>query len=136
MKHFLVVALIFLTVLLIFLFAPRGAAAEDGAAAFRDHCAVCHGIAADGDGPMAPVLSVAPPDLTALAAANGGAFPLGRVLRHVDGREEVIAHGGPMPIFGLLLDGPSAAILAPDGSEIVTSEALAIIVAWLEERQR
>ena len=135
MKHFLIVALIFLTVLLIFVFAPRGAAAE-GREAFADHCAVCHGLEARGDGPMAPVLSIPPTDLTALAASNDDTFPLARVLRHVDGREEVLAHGGPMPVFGLILQGPSTAILAPDGSEVVTSEALAGIVSWLEEVQQ
>lgn len=118
------------------LFIPRGAAAADGRLAFGDHCATCHGVTARGDGPMAAVLSVAPPDLTRLARDNGGTFPLARVLRRVDGQEEVLAHGGPMPVFGLLLDGPSVAVMAPDGSEIVTSEALAGIAGWLEEVQR
>lgn len=135
MKHILIVALIFLTVLMIFLFAPRGAAAE-GRTAFADHCATCHGLAGRGDGPMASVLTVSPPDLTALSEGNGGVFPLGRVLRRVDGRDEVLAHGGAMPIFGLLLDGPPAVVLAPDGSEIMTSEALAGIAQWLSEVQR
>ena len=85
---------------------------------------------------MAGILSVAPADLTGLSRANGGVFPLGQVLRRVDGREEVRAHGGAMPVFGRLLDGPSVAVLAPDGSEIVTSEALAGIAVWLEEIQR
>ena len=135
MRHVLLVALIFLATLLLFLFAPRGAAA-DGRAAFADHCAVCHGLNADGNGPMAPVLMVPPPDLTTLAEGNGGVFPTGRVLRRIDGRDEVLAHGGPMPVFGLLLDGPSTVVMAPDGSEIVTPEALARVLSWLEEVQR
>ena len=110
--------------------------AERGRAAFLDHCATCHGTDARGGGPLASVLVVQPPDLTLLAANEGGVFPLGRVLRRVDGEDEVLAHGGPMPVFGLLLEGPSVAILAPDGSEIVTSEELADIVTWVQEAQR
>ncbi len=110
--------------------------AERGRVAFLDHCATCHGTDARGGGPLASVLVVQPPDLTLLAANEGGVFPLGRVLRRVDGEDEVLAHGGPMPVFGLLLEGPSVAILAPDGSEIVTSEELADIVTWVQEAQR
>ncbi len=110
--------------------------AERGRAAFLDHCATCLGTDARGDGPLAPVLVVQPPDLTLLAANEGGVFPLGRMLRRVDGEDEVLAHGGPMPVFGLLLEGPSVAILAPDGTEIVTSEELADVMTWIQEVQR
>ncbi|MXQ08851.1 c-type cytochrome [Alphaproteobacteria bacterium GH1-50] len=112
------------------------AADTAGRTSYLDHCAVCHGTGARGDGPMAPVLSPAPPDLTGLAAANGGVFPMGRVLRMIDGRREVLSHGGSMPIFGLLLDGPSRAVLAPDGTEIVASESLVGIAEWLASVQR
>lgn len=108
---------------------------EDGQAHFADHCAACHGAAARGDGPMAQILTVAPPDLTGLAAANGGAFPLDRVIRRIDGTLDVAAHGGPMPVFGLLLQGPSEAMVAPDGTEIVAPESLVQIAAWLQSVQ-
>ena len=109
--------------------------AEDGAAHFADYCATCHGPAARGDGPMSALLTVAAPDLTQLSASNDGVFPTDRVVRRIDGTTEVRAHGGPMPLFGLLLQGPSEAILAPDGSEIVAPEALVQIAAWLETIQ-
>lgn len=105
---------------------------ERGERYFSDHCVVCHGEDAAGGGPMAAVLSVAPADLTQLSAANGGVFPTDRVVRRIDGTTEVLAHGGPMPIFGLLLAGPSEAVLAPDGSEVIAPEAIVDIVAWLE----
>ena len=139
MRHALIIILIFLIVALIVMLAPQGAAGGDadrGRAAYMDHCATCHGTDGRGGGPLAPVLVVAPPDLTMLAANEGGVFPLARALRRVDGTDEVLAHGGPMPVFGLILNGPSAAVLAPDGSEIVTSEGLADIMAWIEEQQR
>ena len=128
-----------LTSMTIPLIALAGAAAADDAARgerlFADHCATCHGESARGDGPMAAILSVAPANLTGLSARNDGAFPTDRVVRRIDGTTEILAHGGPMPIFGLLLDGPSEAVLAPDGSEIVAPEAIVDIVTWLETLQ-
>jgi len=102
-----------------------------GAEAFADHCAVCHGTAGTGDGPMAAALTIVPPDLTRLAAGNGGAFPTARIVRRIDGREEVMAHGGPMPLFGEILGGPSGVIDAPDGSPVFTTEEIVDITAWL-----
>lgn len=112
--------------------------AEDlvqGERLFMDHCATCHGTGAKGDGPMAAVLSVAPADLTGLSARNAGVFPVSRVIRRIDGTTEVLAHGGPMPIFGLLFKGPSEAILAPDGSEVIAPERIVDVVSWLESLQ-
>lgn len=114
------------------------AAAQDverGRQFFLDHCATCHGPAARGDGPMAEVLSVPPADLTRLAAENGGTFPAARVVRRIDGREEVLAHGGPMPLFGLILDGPSGIVVTPEGAEIIAPEAIVDIAAWLASVQ-
>ncbi len=121
------------TLLLICLFATP-AVAEDvqsGAQLFGFHCASCHGAAASGDGPLGEMLTVRPPDLTALSARNDGVFPLERVLRRVDGTTEMKAHGGPMPVFGLILDGPSDVVVAPDGSDVAAPEALINIASWL-----
>jgi hypothetical protein len=42
------------------------------------------------------------PDLALLARRNGGAFPLERVLRSIDGRDAIKGHAGrTMPIWGL-----------------------------------
>ncbi|MDJ1008838.1 MAG: cytochrome c [Paracoccaceae bacterium] len=109
--------------------------ADRGADAFADHCAVCHGETAMGDGPMVPVLTVAPSDLTSLAAGNDGVFPTARVVRRIDGREEVMAHGGPMPLFGDILGGASGVIDAPDGSPVFTTEEIVDITAWLQAIQ-
>ena len=109
--------------------------ADEGADYFANYCATCHGVEAKGNGPMADLLTVPPADLTQLSARNGGEFPLDRVVRRIDGTMDVAAHGGPMPLFGLLLQGPSEAIMAPDGSEIVAPEAIAMIAAWLQTVQ-
>ena len=109
---------------------------EEGAEAFVNHCAGCHGAEAKGDGPMAALMRVPPADLTGLAEANGGVFPLAQVVERIDGTMEVKAHGGPMPVFGLLLQGPSAVAEAPDGREIVAPEEIVSIAEWLATVQR
>lgn len=74
----------------------------DGADLFKTYCAVCHGANAQGGGPMAASLKVAPADLTKIAARNGGVFPLGKVEKVIAGEESTGAgHGTPaMPIWG------------------------------------
>lgn len=109
---------------------------EEGAAAFVSHCAACHGIEARGDGPMATLLTVKPTDLTMLAASNDGVFPTARVIQRIDGTTEVLAHGGPMPVFGMLMQGPSTGIVTPDGSEVIAAEAIVNIAGWLEGVQK
>ena len=72
-----------------------------GKAEFRANCAVCHGIDARGDGPMAGVLEPRPPNLTLLSRTNAGFFPYGEVFDTIDGRDDVIAHGPrQMPVWG------------------------------------
>ena len=110
--------------------------ADRGRDVYVSHCATCHGATGHGNGPMADVLSVKPSDLTMLAARNGGVFPTAGVIRRVDGSSVVLGHGNPMPWWGMILEGPSAVIVAPDGAEIVASEAIVDVAAWLEEVQR
>ncbi|MBT8459630.1 MAG: c-type cytochrome [Boseongicola sp.] len=115
------------------------ASAQDavrGMDVFANHCATCHGISAMGDGPMSTVLAGPPVDLTMLSAQNGGVFPTARVVQRIDGTGEVLAHGGPMPLWGMILDGPSAILVAPDGNEIVAPEAITDVAEWLKRVQR
>jgi mono/diheme cytochrome c family protein len=64
-------------------------------------CAVCHGSAGKGDGPLKLQLVSRVTDLTALAKNNNGVFPFDRVYQIIDGRQEVKAHGPrEMPIWG------------------------------------
>jgi mono/diheme cytochrome c family protein len=72
-----------------------------GQATYMTYCAVCHGVAARGDGPLADQLRVRPPDLTLLAKRSGGRFDEETVRRIIDGRKPVKGHGGPdMPVWG------------------------------------
>lgn len=74
----------------------------DGQTLFVTYCAVCHGKAADGTGPMASVLKVRVADLRLIAKHNGGKFPFERVERRIDGTESSgVGHGTKeMPIWG------------------------------------
>ena len=72
----------------------------DGRELFNTYCASCHGVSGVGNGPAAASMRRTPPDITGLASANGGVFPVERVRRIVDGRE-VEAHGDrDMPVWG------------------------------------
>ena len=110
--------------------------AEEGAATFLDNCAGCHGATAEGDGPLATLLTTPPPNLTEIALRNGGTFPLTRIVQRIDGTTEVRAHGGPMPVFGPLMEGPSVAMVGPDGADVIVPEGIAHIATWLMEVQK
>jgi len=80
----------------------RAGAVEDAdRALFVKYCAACHGADGKGGGAAAPALAKPPPDLTRLARDAGGEFPSARVIRAIDGRTTIRAHGsGDMPVWG------------------------------------
>lgn len=118
--------------------AAMPAAAQDvanGAELYRVHCATCHGIDAGGQGPMAGVLLVKPADLTGLEAGNGGVFPTERIVRRIDGRDPLVSHGSPMPVYGFFFEGDDTAIKAPSGQPILTSKPIVDLLAYLQSLQ-
>ena len=77
------------------------AANYTGVELYQEHCASCHGEHAHGDGPVAPSLRVAVPDLTKISARQGGTFPVDRVRSVIDGRTPLAPHGTRnMPVWG------------------------------------
>jgi len=105
--------------------------AAEGERLFGRYCAACHGDDARGSGVMTEVLNVVPPDLTVLG--QGEAFPLLQVVRQIDGREPMLAHGGEMPIFGMWFDGdgPDVALPGPGGQPLLVSGPIGDLVAYL-----
>jgi mono/diheme cytochrome c family protein len=76
-------------------------ATDIGKQEYENSCAVCHGIDATGNGPLAILLRKRPGDLTKLAKRNAGVFPFDQVYRIIDGRDEVASHGPRnMPVWG------------------------------------
>jgi mono/diheme cytochrome c family protein len=70
---------------------------------FDAYCAVCHGKDGKGDGPAAPAMKAALPDLTTMAKRNNGRFDAARVEYIVrgTGKTATPAHGVEhMPIWG------------------------------------
>ncbi|WP_425099640.1 c-type cytochrome [Tropicibacter sp. S64] len=111
--------------------------ADIGRAHYHTHCATCHGLEGRGDGPMAGVLLIKPVNLTELSARNGGTFPLERVVMRIDGRDPLVSHGSPMPVFGDYFEGSyDVAIKAPSGQPVMTSRPVVDLVAYLQEIQR
>jgi cbb3-type cytochrome c oxidase subunit III len=95
------------------------------------YCASCHGRDAKGEGPVAPALKAAPPDLTRLAIANGGVFPRARIEAIVSGRADppMAVHGSrEMPVWGPIFNGL-------DRNEAANRARIASIVDYLDSIQ-
>lgn len=112
--------------------------AQDAAAGketYLRYCATCHGAEGRGDGPTAAILTLQPTDLTQLAARADGALPIGRIVARIDGRDPLVAHGSPMPVWGEFFDGQYAAIKTASGQPILTSQPIVDLVAFLDSIQ-
>lgn len=108
---------------------------DEGAALYERHCATCHGLEAKGNGPMAPVLVLQPPDLTKLTERNEGAFPVRRVVMRIDGRDPLVSHGSPMPVYGDFFDGDEVLLKAETGQPVLTSVPVVDLLEYLRSLQ-
>ncbi|MEX0307270.1 MAG: cytochrome c [Ruegeria sp.] len=108
---------------------------ETGSELYQHYCATCHGLDATGHGPMAGVLVIQPTNLKALADADG-AFPTARVVARIDGRDPLVSHGSPMPVYGPFFEGNDTALKTPEGQPILTSKPIADLVAYLKTLQQ
>ena len=75
----------------------------DGRDNYVAYCAVCHGVDGTGNGPAAPAMKVAVPDLTMMAKRSGGKFNATDVeyIIRGTGKTATPAHGvEDMPIWG------------------------------------
>jgi len=73
----------------------------DGDEVFNNLCSTCHGTGGRGDGPAASALNTGVPDLTILAAKNGGVYAHRQVKAVISGKHRVVANGTiDMPMWG------------------------------------
>ncbi|WP_170360330.1 c-type cytochrome [Ruegeria arenilitoris] len=107
---------------------------DTGAELYQHYCATCHGIDATGHGPMAGILVIQPVDLTKLAEEDG-VFPTARVVARIDGRDPLVSHGSPMPVYGPYFDGQDTSMKTPEGQPILTSQPIVDLIAYLETLQ-
>lgn len=115
-----------------------GVLAQDaniGAALYDNHCAVCHGLEGRGNGPFAPALVLQPPALNDLMIRHG-IFPITRIVMRIDGREPLVSHGSPMPIYGPFFDGQDTPLKAETGQPVMTSQPIVDLVAYLRQIQK
>jgi len=105
-----------------------------GSELYGQFCASCHGPTARGDGPVAKSLTVPVPDLTLIAARQGGKFPTERVEKTIDGRYVIAAHGTrAMPIWG---EGLSRTEIGNPDAERATQTIIAKLVEYVRSVQR
>lgn len=105
-----------------------------GATLYETHCSVCHGFDGRGNGPLAPALILQPPSLRDLVKRHDR-FPMERVVMRIDGRDPLVSHGSPMPVYGPFFEGDDTPIKSDSGQPILTSRPIADLVAYLKEIQ-
>jgi mono/diheme cytochrome c family protein len=77
---------------------------DPGRQLYLRYCSACHGPEGKGDGVAGSLMRPHPADLTQLAARHGGEFLMEQVVRAIDGRQALRAHGEPaMPVWGEIL---------------------------------
>lgn len=104
-----------------------------GRSLFLDNCAACHGEDAGGGGALSEELARTPPDLTRIAARNGGVFDRVAVMSKIDGYR---TGDGAMPEFGAaLLDAPRVMVETGAGVLTPTPAPLVALADYLESIQ-
>jgi mono/diheme cytochrome c family protein len=122
--------------LLVITSSTLAASAQDpdyGATLYRHHCASCHGEQANGNGPLAAVLTVKPTDLRTIAVRHQGDFPRELLGRVISGDEVIAAHGTRvMPIWGERLQED---VLGMVSKPAVARGRIGFLVDYLETLQ-
>lgn len=127
---------VFVSALLASVFGVHSVAADSaGEKEYMIACAGCHGESAKGDGPVAGVLNIETPDLTGLAARNGGTFPFQYTLSMIDRRNVTPVHGDAMPIWGDRFQA-SATSQRGETAEMVARGRILSLVYYLESVQQ
>ena len=110
--------------------------AAKGKVTFRVYCSNCHGAEGEGDGKLAPLLTVEPADLTRLITEDGeGEFPAERVRQAIDGRAEVAGHGyREMPVWGDVFKPADSGMSDPERHDAARRK-IAELVAYLRTIQ-
>ena len=109
-------------------------AGPEGSRLFGAYCAACHGTDARGNGPVAAVLKVQPPDLTRLDRRFGLPLDVDKVAEYIDGRIDVLAHGPrDMPVWG---DRLEEELLTQPATQDTIGRSIESIVKYLVSIQR
>jgi hypothetical protein len=60
---------------------------------------------------------------------------MARAAQKVDGRDPLLAHGGPMPLFGDFFQGRGASIATESGQPLMASREIVDILSFLQTIQ-
>lgn len=115
--------------------APAAHAADPaGKGPYEQYCASCHGVAADGKGPVADEMKIVPADLRKLHERYGDPLAKPRLREVIDGRDMPRSHGLPgMPVWGeKLLAGVPPGV---DGKEFFKRGTILVIIDYLQTLQ-
>ena len=105
-------------------------AAGDGKALYMQYCASCHGTQGDGKGPLAPTLTTPPANLRMLSQRFGNPLPEDVIVKFIDGRSDVKAHGPrDMPVWGKKFYAESG------GNEAEVRDLITKLVGFLQSIQ-
>lgn len=107
----------------------------NGKAMFAQDCAGCHGADAKGAGPVAQDMGLLTPDLTQLAARNGGTFPREAVMATIDGLNRPPHFAAAMPEFGAGDLGEAVIVESTPGIGTPTPVGLIALADYLERIQ-
>lgn len=103
---------------------------EQGKALYTSYCQLCHGDNAVGDGAMAELLKIPPPDLTQISARYNG-FPTAQIAEIISGKQRLDGHGSnEMPIWWTTFQVSEAV-----DSEAEVQAKIDYLVAYLESLQ-
>jgi mono/diheme cytochrome c family protein len=118
-------------------FATGAAMAQSNAGAeeYVRACSSCHGLTGHGDGGVAEYMSVEVPDLTGIAARNGGVFPMLEVIQIIDGRTGVRGHGTAMPVWGDRFEASAASEAGDYGAEVLVRGRILSLATHLQAIQ-
>lgn len=104
-------------------------------AAFMADCSGCHGPTGEGSRALGLALDPPAPDLTGLAARNGGVFPRDYVMSTIDGLSRGAHFSSAMPEFGAGDMGDTTIIENPDGTGTPVPARLLALAEYVESLQ-
>ncbi len=110
-------------------------AGSTGESLFQENCISCHGIAGQGDGPIAKQLNTAPADLTKISARRDGVWPMLEMMSIIDGYSRNTVPREDMPVFENFLDNEMVEFDTGNGEAILVPSKLIEIVEYLEALQ-
>lgn len=57
------------------------------------------------------------------------------MVKRIDGRDPLVSHGSPMPVYGFFFEGRDKALKTPSGQPILTSQPIIDLIAHLQTLQ-